>query len=60
MLKCTSWDTKHKPKYWSIMVSVKFLILNKQAKPVIHFRNNCSNVILWLFAVEDIKIVQPE
>lgn len=58
MLKCTSWDTKHKPNFQPIMVSVKFLILNKQTKPVIHFSNNCSNVILWLFAVEEIEIIQ--
>lgn len=60
MLRCDSWDTKHKANFQCIMIPVKFLILNKQIKPVIHFSNNCSDAILWLFAVEEIEVTQLE
>lgn len=42
------------------MASVKFLILNKQIKPVIHFSNNCSDAILWLLVFEEIEVTQLE
>lgn len=60
MVKYASWDTKHKANFQCIMVSAKFLILNKQIKPVIHSCNNCSEVILCLFAVDEIEVTQLE
>lgn len=56
MLKYASWDTKQKANFQCIMVSVKFLILNKQTKPVIRFNNGCSDAILWLLTFEEIEV----
>lgn len=32
----------------------------KQIKPVIYFRNHCSDAILWLFTVEETEVTQLE